>query len=201
MIYPYESPFRVASPFGERVDPISGESGVFHSGVDLVGETKNIISVTDGTVLRSRLVTDTSNRTWEWGNYISILTSGGHVIYYCHLAERYVSAGDCIKAGQVIGLEGSTGRSTGSHLHFEVRLSNTPIDPCEYLGIANTVGYAVTKKPRWSDEAIAWAKENGIMQGNENGDMMPEKSCTREEAAAMRYRMYRMIKSDISERG
>ena len=193
MNYPYESSFRITSPFGERDDPISGEPGVFHSGVDLVGDTKSVLSVTDGTVLKSRMITNHANRTWEWGNYISILTGSGHVIYYCHLAERCVSEGETVRPGQMIGIEGSTGRSTGSHLHFEVRLNNTPVDACAYLGIANTVGYVKNGKSRWSDEAIAWAKTNGIMQGNGNGDMMPEKNCTREETATMLYRMYKLI--------
>lgn len=193
MMYPYNSSFRVTSPYGLRTDPINGETGVFHSGVDLVGADKTVVSVTGGVVLKSRIVTDISNLTWEWGNYVSVLSDDGHVIYYCHLAERYVEACERVEIGQAIGLEGSTGRSTGSHLHFEVRLSSEAIDPCAYLGIANVCGPVNVSPKRWSDDAVNWAKENGIVIGNESGDLMLSKNCTREEVITMLHRFYKLI--------
>lgn len=191
-VYPYKSSFRVTSPYGLRADPVNGETCVFHGGVDLSGNDKTVVSVNDGVVLKSRIVTDKSNPTWEWGNYVSILSDDGYVIYYCHLAERYVEAGDRINAGQAIGLEGSTGRSTGSHLHFEVRLNNKAVDPCAYLGIANECATVNIPEKRWSDDAVSWAIENGIVIGNEHGDIMLSKNCTREEVITMLHRFCKM---------
>lgn len=130
---------RVSSPFGMRT--LAGETAM-HKGIDLVGTDKTVTAVEDGTVLFSRMVDkSTGNRTWEWGNYICIRTDSGMLHYYCHLAKRLVQAGATVRAGQVIGKEGSTGYSTGSHLHFEVRdKSGTSVNPASVLGIENRIG-------------------------------------------------------------
>lgn len=193
MKYPYNSNFSITSLYGLRTDPISGKLSTFHGGVDLVGEDKTVVSVTGGVVIKSRIVTNKSDLTWEWGNYVSILSDDGHMIFFCHLDERYVDAGDRIEVGQSIGREGSTGRSTGSHLHFEVRLNNETIDPCAYLGITNVCGTVDVSDVSWSDKAVKWAKENGIMIGNGNGDLMLSKNCTREEVITMMHRFYKLI--------
>ena len=128
MKMPYDGDFRVASEYGARIDPINGESA-FHGGIDLVSlGSRAIKCVEDGIVLRSRIVTDKTNRTSEWGNYVSV-QSGERTYYYCHMSERLVSAGDQVRAGDVLGIEGSTGRSTGSHLHLEVRIGDKTLDP------------------------------------------------------------------------
>ncbi len=114
MNMPFKSGFRIASPFGTRVDPITGEAGVWHGGVDLVGFDRNVRAVCGGTVLRSRIVTDPNDKTSEWGNYISVYGEDRRVIYYCHLEARAVEAGQKITAGQILGIEGSTGRSVVS---------------------------------------------------------------------------------------
>lgn len=142
---PFESyKFKVTSPYGQRT--LNGESQ-FHSGVDLVGDgTKAVCSVCDGTVIQSRIVTDKSNLTWQWGNYVSVQASDGTVIYYCHLDSRAVKAGDKVKKGQRLGIMGNTGYSFGAHLHFEVRKNNKAINAAEYLGIPNKPGkYDVRK--------------------------------------------------------
>ena len=143
MIYsPYRyGRFRVSSVYGNRILYGAME---FHQGLDLVGldGDNEITAVIGGTVLMSRIVTDHSNLTWQWGNYVSIRGDDGNVIYYCHLAERYVSAGQRVKAGDVIGIQGHTGYSFGDHLHFEVRktaASSSHINAAEYLGIKNAV--------------------------------------------------------------
>ena len=142
---PFPGEFRVASPFGLRTDPVTGEENAWHGGVDLVGpDPASIIRASvGGTVLRSRMVANdgSGGRTWEWGNYISVLGDDGIVIYYCHLAKRLVSAGERVEAGQKIGIQGSTGRSLGNHLHFEARREGIQIDPCLYLGIPNEAGF------------------------------------------------------------
>lgn len=169
MRMPFDSAFYIASPFGYRTDPITGESGVWHCGVDLVSEDRSVRSVVNGEVYRSRIVTDKSDRTWEWGNYVAVGGEDGKLVYYCHLAERAVVQGQKVRAGQLLGIEGTTGRSTGVHLHFEVREWNgTQRDPCAYLGIPNVRGFEYEPEPvesHWWDDAWAWAIENGITDG------------------------------------
>ena len=110
----------------------------FHGGIDLVGRgSKEIVAVSDGLVVRSRVVSDRRDRTWEWGEYAAVSHADGTIAYYCHMSERKVKQGDRVREGDVIGIEGSTGKSTGSHLHFEVRKGNGQIDPAAYLGIEN----------------------------------------------------------------
>lgn len=130
--------YRLTSPYGQRV--LNGASQ-FHGGVDLVGVGGTAVcSVCDGTVLSSQIITDKSNRTWEWGNYVSVQASDGTVMYYCHLASRAVKKGDKVKRGQRIGIMGNTGKSFGAHLHFEVRRNNKAINAADFLGIPNKAG-------------------------------------------------------------
>lgn len=143
MLSPFESyKYRLTSPYGNRT--LNGVRQ-YHNGVDLVGEGSNVVvSVCDGVVLSSQIIMDKSNRTWEWGNYVSVQAQDGTVHYYCHLASRAVKKGDKVKRGQRIGIMGNTGYSFGAHLHFEVRRNGTSINAAEYLGIPNKAGtYAV----------------------------------------------------------
>ncbi len=117
----------------------------------------------DGVVVRSRIVTDSSDRTSEWGNYVAV-QSGERVIYYCHLSKRLVSVGDAVAEGDVLGIEGSTGRSTGSHLHFEVRENNIAVNPAEFLGIPNEVGFTVNR----GDDSVGSAGGSDINAGDSN---------------------------------
>lgn len=131
---------RVTSIFGLRV--INGFSEK-HKGFDMVGVGSNVIvSVCDGKVIHSRIITDKNNPTWEWGNYVCIKGNDGRYYYYCHMHSRLVKAGDVVNAGDKIGIMGNTGRSYGAHLHFEVREKDakTPINPEFVLGIKNELG-------------------------------------------------------------
>ncbi len=212
MRLPYKAgtPVRLVSGYGRRTDPITKEPGVPHWGFDLVGDgDKTICAVVGGTVLQSRIVTDPSNATSEWGNYISIAGDDGYVYYYCHLSARLVSSGERVEAGQVIGIEGSTGRSTGSHLHFEVRVSvvGAAVNPSEILGIPNVEGgYIVAKdeeikkaehtdsEPQeWAKEAVEWAVRNGIIYGDGNGNLMLREPCTREQMLVFLYRAVKLM--------
>lgn len=199
---------RLVSTYGLREDPITHEPGVFHGGIDLVGDgEKTIFAVVGGTVLMSRMVTDKSNPTSEWGNYISIAGDDGLVHYYCHLSERWVVAGERIEPGQGIGVEGSTGRSTGSHLHYEVRWSvvGDTLNSAEILGIPNEEGVYVVEENNkvnertdsepqdWSREAVEWAVANGIIFGDGNGNLMLREPCTREQVMVFLYRMYQAM--------
>ncbi len=191
---PYFGNFRVASPYGIRQDPMTGEQNAWHGGIDLVGmPSKEVRTPVNGTVLRSRMVTDKSDRTWEWGNYVSVAGDDGYTYYLCHLSERRVSQGDRVRAGQIIGIEGSTGRSTGSHLHFEVRNSvGSQVNPSVMLGIPNEAGAVCegNSVSPWAEDAVNWALAEGILRGNEQGDLMPGKACTREEMAVFLRRLY-----------
>ena len=109
--------------------------------IDVVGITdKHVCAVVGGRVVTSKIVTDKSNRTWEWGNFVCILGDDGRMYYYCHLSKRLVSVGRRVEAGQHIGIEGNTGYSFGSHCHFEVRENGVSIDPAPFLGIPNKAG-------------------------------------------------------------
>lgn len=215
MTLPYTpgTPVRLVSPYGRRTDPITGMAGVPHNGIDLVGDgDKRIRAVTGGYVLQSRIVYDESNPTSEWGNYISIKGDDGYVYYYCHLSTRWVKSGEYVEAGQIIGAEGSTGRSTESHLHFEVRkdVVGAAVDPAEVLGIPNVNGTYTEKEEsvveeekkskktdsepqEWSKAAVEWAVENGIIYGDGNGDLMLREPCTREQMLVFLYRMLQIL--------
>lgn len=138
---PYKSQkCRLTSAYGYRTHPIKGWRH-FHGGVDLVGiGSDEIVAVADGKVVRSRIVTDKANATWEWGEYIAVTGNDGVTIYYCHLAKRLVKVGAKVKAGDVIGIQGATGQATGPHLHFECRRGSKQLNAAEYIGIDNQTG-------------------------------------------------------------
>lgn len=143
MLLPYKGEVRVSSPFGWRT--MNGQR-VYHKGIDLVGTDKTVRAVVGGVVGQSIIITDPKNRTSEWGNYVRVDGEDGRLYYYCHLSKRLVDRGMKVAVGDAIGIEGSTGKSTGSHLHFEVRENGSSIDPTKILGIKNTVGTVQTTK-------------------------------------------------------
>ncbi len=114
---------KISSRFGERIHPITKERS-FHSGIDIaVPEGTPLYSATDGTVTESRY-SETA------GNCIIVEMESGYRIKYMHLNSRDVSVGDQVSKGMLIGATGNTGRSTGPHLHVEVRTpDNTAVDP------------------------------------------------------------------------
>ena len=125
----------MTSPFGPR--GLEGDDR-FHYGEDHVGITsKNIICPTNGYVVSSQIVYNKANRTWEWGHYIKIDDLNGYYLFFCHLSKRLVYSGQKVNKNQVIGIEGSSGYSRGSHLHFEVRRKSdgVSINPQEYFKI------------------------------------------------------------------
>jgi murein DD-endopeptidase MepM/ murein hydrolase activator NlpD len=201
---PFESGFRIVSPYGYRTDPITGAANCWHGGVDLVGNDRNVRAACGGTVLRSRMAENlgAGDRTWEWGNYVSVAGDDGRVIYYCHLESRAVEQGHRVSAGQILGIEGSTGRSTGIHLHFEVRDYNAQqLDPCAYLGIQNQAGYIWTPPAEapaedpwiaqahdWSRDAVDWCVRRGILKGRGGDDYALGEPITREEMCVMLFR-------------
>lgn len=113
---------RITSRFGYRTNPVSGNYG-FHTGLDL--------AATEGTPISATFygrVTETGESD-VWGKYVLMEHSDGLSTYYCHLSEIYVEKKAVIRQGETIGLVGSTGWSTGPHLHFEVRIGGVRVDP------------------------------------------------------------------------
>lgn len=117
---------RITGTFGERLDPFSGE-GAFHSGLDIASHYGDDVRATaDGVV-------DTVEQRAGYGRLIIIDHGFGVTTWYGHLSGFNVQAGMRVKCGDVIGYEGDSGRSTGPHLHYEVRIYNTPVNPWRYL--------------------------------------------------------------------
>ncbi|MGI8788940.1 MAG: M23 family metallopeptidase [Pyrinomonadaceae bacterium] len=118
---------KINNEFGYRRNPFGGRSYEFHPGMDIDGERGDtVVAPANGTVTKAG---------WEggYGNMIEIDHGNGLTTRYGHLSKVGVSIGDTITRGQLIGLIGSTGRSTGPHLHFEIRFDNTPINPRRFL--------------------------------------------------------------------
>ncbi|GAC1439797.1 MAG: hypothetical protein NVS3B26_05460 [Mycobacteriales bacterium] len=100
--------------------------GRMHSGIDLAGPYGSaVVAVAEGTVIEA-------DQESGYGNIVKIQHPDGVVTYYAHLSQILITGGH-VDAGQQIALEGNTGHSTGPHLHFEVRIDGTPIDPIPWL--------------------------------------------------------------------
>jgi murein DD-endopeptidase MepM/ murein hydrolase activator NlpD len=123
-MWPIEGP--VTSSFGERQDPFNGE-GAFHSGID--------ISAPDGTPVRATADGDVSDAAMGAGYGREVVLNHGHDVMtvYGHLSAIAVLPGQHVIRGQVIGYVGQSGRATGPHLHYEVRVHNVPVNPHKYL--------------------------------------------------------------------
>lgn len=117
---------RVSGSFGERIDPFSGE-GAFHRGVDIAADVgTRIIAPADGVVRFSEIVNG-------YGRTVLIDHGNGISTLYGHMSGYAVTPGELVHRGDTIGYVGQSGRSTGPHLHYEVRIFNTPVNPNKYL--------------------------------------------------------------------
>lgn len=116
------------SPFGYRTDPFTGQRK-FHAGQDIAAPSGTPIwAANDGVVV----FTESPASSGGYGNYTCIDHGGGFATCYAHQSSFAVSAGQHVARGQVIGYEGSTGNSTGPHLHYETRINGNPVDPMQY---------------------------------------------------------------------
>ncbi|MGB6191165.1 MAG: M23 family metallopeptidase [Terracidiphilus sp.] len=124
-LWPIEG--RVASSFGEREDPINGEEGTFHPGMD--------IDAPSGTPVRAAGDGDIAAASMVNGYGREVIIDHGHDMrtLYGHLSSIAVLIGQHVTRGQVIGYVGQTGRATGPHLHYEVRIHNVPVNPHKFL--------------------------------------------------------------------
>lgn len=124
----------ITSYFGNRVHPIYGTTR-FHSGIDIgAGFGDTIMAAASGTVIS--VSTPVPGQSWGgsgYGNYFVIDHGNGVSTLYAHCTDVYVSVGQSVSAGEAVGTVGSTGGSTGSHLHFEVRINGNRVDPLSVL--------------------------------------------------------------------
>ncbi|CAM4460517.1 GH25 family lysozyme [Paenibacillus xylanexedens] len=193
--------YRLTSPFGMRKHPVSGINK-FHRGVDLVVTPADgpIYAFVAGEVIHAKMGVSGSG----FGNYgvtVAIKDSKGYLHVYAHLSAAGVKVGQQVKRGQLIGKQGSTGISSGAHLHYEVREAFSPqygytateagvVEPTQYL--INYYGQAPVKedKPvsqrdinvpsKWAEAAWAEVTANGYFDGTRPGAHI-----TREETAVV----------------
>src|SRR5271166_596193 len=129
-VYPEGRPVQegwISSYFGQRADPFTGFSAN-HKGVDFAGpEGTHVIAVAAG------LVTYSGDRP-GYGNMVEINHGNGMATRYCHNEKLLVKQGEMVRKGQELALMGSTGRSTGPHLHFEVVKNGVQVDPLRFIG-------------------------------------------------------------------
>lgn len=133
---------RITSGFGMRVHPITGERKM-HSGIDVAGTSgtrASIFSIDAGTV-------DFAGTKGGYGKTVDVNHGRGRLTRYAHLSDIFVREGERVQRGQVLGKQGSTGRSTGNHLHFEYRVDGRAIDPMKGLGDHVFVQPIVVRQP------------------------------------------------------
>jgi len=118
---------KINNEFGFRRNPFGGRTYEFHAGMDIDGERGDLVNApAAGTVVKAG---------WQggYGNMVEIDHGNGLITRYGHMSKLNVEVGDTVVRGQLIGFVGSTGRSTGPHLHYELRLFDHPINPRRFL--------------------------------------------------------------------
>lgn len=130
-LWPLAGSYNVLSSlFGPREHPVTHRPGN-HSGIDIPAPSgTSIYAAKSGVVITAEKGTGGS---WSYGNYVIVSHSDGTSTLYAHMSRIGCKKGDTVKQGQVIGYVGTTGRSTGNHLHFEVRTGSTRVDPVNYF--------------------------------------------------------------------
>ena len=147
MMVPTQRPITfgvLGSPFGWRIDPITGRSAL-HTGLDFQADTGTpILAAAGGVVVAQEFHP-------EYGNMVEIDHGNDLVTRYAHASKVFVKKGDLIRRGQEIAEVGTTGRSTGAHLHFEVLVQGVPQDPQKFLlageGVAREQVAAASRRP------------------------------------------------------
>jgi len=117
-----------SSNYGYRLDPITGRS-TFHTGVDVIASPGTPVMAAAGGVV------STVAYVSEYGNIVEVDHDNGLTTRYAHLSRSHVRVGDVVMKGQVIARVGATGRTTGPHLHFEVREKGVPLNPNKFLAL------------------------------------------------------------------
>jgi murein DD-endopeptidase MepM/ murein hydrolase activator NlpD len=127
--------YRETSPFGERVDPFNGRSA-FHPGIDLAAPYGTPVFATAAGVVTF------AGWSGGYGKIVEITHGHGIVTRYGHLARYVVLTGESVRKGAEIGYEGSTGRSTGPHVIYEIDVNGEPQDPAKFMGLARLLPVA-----------------------------------------------------------
>lgn len=123
----------ITSDYGYRSDPFTTNNAL-HKGIDIaVNMGTDVVAAADGKVIKSGYEKN------GYGNFVMLEHSSGFVTLYAHCSSISVNVGDAVKAGQTVALSGSSGRSTGPHLHFEVRLHNTLLNPLWILPLNDEI--------------------------------------------------------------
>ena len=125
----------MTSGYGNRMHPVYGYMR-FHSGIDIsAGYGQPVVASRAGTVLIVRNPVEGQNwGGYGYGNYVVVDHGDGYATLYAHLKNTKVSVGQSVGAGELVGTIGSTGTSTGSHLHFEVMNNGSTTNPRNYVG-------------------------------------------------------------------
>jgi murein DD-endopeptidase MepM/ murein hydrolase activator NlpD len=127
---------RLSSPFGWRLNPVTRRRSL-HEGMDLVAPRGAAVYAASGGVVTK------AGREAGYGNMVEIDHGNGLVTRYAHASALDVKVGDLVEKGQMIARVGTSGRSTGPHLHFEVRMAGTPLDPRLFLAQPGVSGHLV----------------------------------------------------------
>lgn len=175
--------YRITSPFGWRTSPITGKKE-FHTGIDLVKAHQSpVYAFTEGVVIFASMGL-TGTGFGGYGNVVALKVNE-HLHVYAHLDSALVRVGQFVNKGQMIGKQGTTGQSTGSHLHYEIRKTcqNTPPygwiadrennchEPIKYL--ANLYKPTEPKDgypqdtPQWKKDRVNWMFEQGLLENEE----------------------------------
>lgn len=195
--------YLLVSPFGPRIDPLTKKGMQDHKGVDIVlwrgwGALSAVGAAWDGVV--TKVGNDASR-----GIYVIIDHGEGLVGHYYHLAQGSVTVaeGDSVMAGEQIGYMGSTGATTGAHLHFQLEYGGVPIDPLPYITGEDMLEVDVPDGEMdnipadWAAEAVQWARENGILYGDDTGNLHLHEPVTCERMLVFLYRTYSRIKEEM----
>lgn len=137
------APGLITSKYGRRIDPINGKPA-FHQGLDIRGRLGSDVKATaNGIVV-------TNNYDKIRGRYLMIDHGNGFMTKYAHLKKSLVKDGDTVERGQVIGLLGNTGRSTGPHVHYEIQYQDKNVNPIRFVRIAQLLNTSlkVSSSPR-----------------------------------------------------
>jgi len=120
----------ISSRFGKRIDPVNGKAG-YHTGIDFRADRGDKVHATADGIVKKAF------KNGGYGNFVLLDHGNGYTTSFAHLDRILVKKGERVERGQVIGLVGNTGRSTGSHLHYEICLDKKPINPYQFMKVAS----------------------------------------------------------------